>query len=351
MHRCLQLARLAIGQTAPNPLVGSVLVHKDRIIGEGFHLQYGKAHAEVNCLASVCKEERGLIKESTLYVSLEPCAHQGKTPPCTDLIIEHKIPKVIIGCRDPYYRVDGKGIKKLKAAGIVVEIGIMETECRQLNQDFFCYHTQHRPYIILKWAETLSGYVGHKDFKRLYVSSEASLRRVHQWRSEVMAILVGTNTAQYDDPELTTRYYPGFHPLRLVVDKNLRLPLTLKIFNGVVPTLIFNFHKHSLPIKNLSVSDLKEVGVAHYRISEDEGLVKQIIMALYQIQVQSVLVEGGPQLLQSFIDEGLWDEARVITNKKIDLSDGLKAPRLKNFKLIQEEELFSDSITLYAPKH
>ena len=231
MHRCLELAQLAAGNTAPNPMVGSVLVHNDKIIGEGYHQVYGQAHAEVNCISSVKPEHQGLIPQSTIYVSLEPCAHFGKTPPCADLIIKHQIPKVVVGCRDPFVQVNGKGIEKLQAAGIEVTVGVLEKECKELNKRFFTFHTEHRPYIILKWAQTADLKIAAEDYGRVLISNAQSNRIVHKWRSEEMAILVGTNTALFDDPELNTRLWPGGHPIRLVVDMNLRLPSSLKLFN------------------------------------------------------------------------------------------------------------------------
>jgi diaminohydroxyphosphoribosylaminopyrimidine deaminase / 5-amino-6-(5-phosphoribosylamino)uracil reductase len=200
MHRCLELARSGAGSVAPNPMVGAVLVYENRIIGEGYHQQYGRAHAEPNCIAAVKEQDKHLIERSTLFVSLEPCAHFGKTPPCADLIIENKIPGVIIGCRDPFVEVNGKGIEKLRAAGIQVQLGVLENECRKLNKRFFTFHTQHRPYIILKWAQTLDNKVANEDYSRVPISNEYTNRLVHQWRSEEMAIAVGTNTALYDDP-------------------------------------------------------------------------------------------------------------------------------------------------------
>src|SRR5258706_4656586 len=246
MYRCLQLAAPGAGYVAPNPMVGAVLVHNGRIIGEGYHQHYGEAHAEVNCINQAALS--GLIDtipESTLVVSLEPCTHFGKTPPCADLIIKHKIPKVVIGCRDPFGEVNGKGIEKLKAAGIEVEQGVLEKECIDLNKRFFVFHTQHRPYIILKWAETADGFIApslpaapsinlwrpmegrieeDSTSRRLLISNEYTDRVVHKWRSEEAAILVGTNTVENDNPELTTRLWPGNSPVRLVVDMNLRLP-------------------------------------------------------------------------------------------------------------------------------
>lgn len=347
MHRCLQLAQLGGGNVAPNPMVGAVLLYNDRIIGEGYHQQYGKAHAEPNCIASVKYEDQYLIEQSTLYVSLEPCAHFGKTPPCADLIIEKKIPKVVIGCRDPFVRVNGKGIEKLKAAGVEVELGILEKECKELNKRFFTFHTQHRPYIILKWAQTFDDKIANEDYTRIQISNEPTNRIVHKWRSEEMAIAVGTNTAWFDDPELTTRLSPGKNPIRLVVDMALRLPKSLKLFNSKTPTIIFNTKEHTSPLEKISIEELKQIGTGYYQVTEDVSLVHQMMNALYSMNIQSVLIEGGSYLLQSFIDEDMWDEARVITNEQLSLGAGLPAPVLKNESLQNSEQIFSDVIRIY----
>jgi len=347
MHRCLELAQLAIGSVAPNPMVGAVLVHDDAIIGEGYHRQYGGAHAEPNCISSVKQENLHLIGKSTLYVSLEPCAHFGKTPPCSDLIIKAKIPKVVIGVRDPFVEVNGKGIEKLKAAGVEVEVGILEQQCRELNKRFFTFHTQHRPYLILKWAQTLDNKVAKEDYSRILISNEHTNRIVHKWRGEEAAIAVGTNTALFDDPQLTTRLVPGANPIRIVVDMDLRLPKSLHLFNSKTPTIVFNSREHNLPLQKISVNELKQTNVGYYQVSEDVSLVYQMTNGLYSMGIQSVLIEGGPHLLQSFIDEGVWDEARVITNEELAVGVGLRAPELKNAVLRSYDRVFSDVIRTY----
>ena len=371
MHRCLELAKLGAGNVAPNPMVGAVLVHEDRIIGEGYHQKYGEAHAEVHAIdqaVTLSPSKGGLIDRSTLYVSLEPCAHFGKTPPCADLIIRHKIPKVVIGCRDPFKEVNGKGIEKLKAAGVRVDVGILEKECKELNKRFFTFHAQARPYIILKWAETSDGFMASQatppskggisgitklidasrfeDSKtppleglgeaRLLISNEYTNRLVHKWRSEEAAILVGTNTAEYDNPELTTRLWPGHSPVRLIIDMHLRLSSSLKVFNREVRTIIFNTIKH------------KEDGnLLYYQVTEDVSLVHQIANALYQLKIQSVIVEGGARLLQSFIDEEMWDETRIISNRQLTISKGLRAPVLQRSIKADQLNIFSDKIEFY----
>jgi diaminohydroxyphosphoribosylaminopyrimidine deaminase/5-amino-6-(5-phosphoribosylamino)uracil reductase len=348
MHRCIELANLGAGNVAPNPMVGAIMVYQDRIIGEGYHEKYGGPHAEPNCIASVKEEDRHLVSHATLYVSLEPCAHFGKTPPCADLIIRNKIPQVVIGCRDPFKEVDGQGIEKLQAAGIEIELGVLENECVELNKRFFTFHTQHRPYIILKWAETANGKIAASPrpseevasdslgSNRLHISNEFTNRLVHKWRSEEAAVLVGTNTALMDDPALTTRLWKGNNPIRLVVDMDLKLPHSLKILNGEARTIVINKIKHQDNDK-----------ILYYQVTEDGNLIHQIINSLYQLKILSVIVEGGARLLQSFIDEEMWDEARVINNEELIIDNGLNAPVLSNQKLIESQKLFSDQIKIY----
>ena len=338
MRRCIELAMLGAGTVAPNPMVGAVLVHNNRIIGEGYHMQYGQAHAEVNCISSVSGADAALIPASTLYVSLEPCAHFGKTPPCADLIIAKKIPAVIIGCRDPFKEVDGKGIEKLLAAGITVVQPVLEAACQELNKRFFTFHTRHRPYIILKWSQTANGIIGNTDHSRLLVSNEYTNRMVHKWRSEEAAILVGTNTALFDDPSLTTRLWKGNNPIRLVLDLDLRLPASLQLFNGTVQTIVFNSLKHEAHNKLL-----------YYQLTKDQRIVQQICQALYQLNIQSVLVEGGAQLLQSFIDENMYDETRIITNTLLQTAGGIQAPAIGQLQLEDTVRIQSDSICFYKP--
>ncbi|MCW3074801.1 MAG: diaminohydroxyphosphoribosylaminopyrimidine deaminase [Flaviaesturariibacter sp.] len=332
MARCLQLAKLGQGSVAPNPMVGAVLVHNDRIIGEGYHRQYGGAHAEVECLSAVKEEDQHLVSEATLYVSLEPCAHFGKTPPCADLLIQKGIQHVVIGCRDPFYQVDGKGIEKLKAAGINVTVGILEEACKELNKHFFTYYSAHRPYITLKWAQSGDGKIAAFN-RRTYISDAATNRIVHSWRSQHQSILVGTNTALFDDPALTTRLWPGGSPLRLVIDKQLRLPVSLQLFNGEHKTIVFN-----------TLQDKEHYNLTHYRLDPSKKLVPQIVKALGGMNVQSLLVEGGAQVLQCFIDEGLWNEARIITAPQLFIGKGIEAPVLKNGKPFHTEQIAADRI-------
>jgi len=316
-------------------MVGAVLVHDDRIIGEGFHQKYGQAHAEVNCINAVEQKDVHLIPEASLYVSLEPCAHFGKTPPCTDLIIDKKIAKIVIGCSDPFEQVDGKGIEKLRSSGTEIITGVLENECKELNKRFFTFHTLRRPYIILKWAQTGDNKIA-KDNRRLAISNEYTNRIVHKWRSEEMAILVGANTALLDDPQLTTRLWPGKNPVRMVIDMDLKLPSSLTLFDGHNRTIVFNRIKQE-----------EDGNQVYYRLKGRKNMVRQILEALYSLQIQSVLIEGGAKLLQSFIDEGLWDEARIITNEQMIIGEGLTAPVLQHHQLQSFENIFSDTILTY----
>lgn len=339
MQRCLDLAAMGAGNVAPNPMVGAVLVYADKIIGEGYHQKYGEAHAEVNCLNSVADTDKKFIQDSTMYVSLEPCAHFGKTPPCADLIIKNKIPEVVIGCRDSFAEVDGKGIERLKVAGVHIIVGVMENECMELNKRFFTFHEKQRPYIILKWAQSSDGKIARNNSSRLLISNEFTNRLVHKWRSEEAAILVGTNTALLDDPALTTRLWQGNDPVRLVIDLELKLPMHLKLFDGSAKTIVFNFIKH-----------VDDAMLVYHKLDPGEKALTQIVAALYAYQIQSVIVEGGAKLLQSFIDEGIWDEARVITNSAMMISEGLDAPVLPDGILISEEIIKTDIISIIKNK-
>jgi len=318
MRRCLQLAALGQGSVAPNPMVGAVLVHEGGIIGEGYHQQFGGPHAEVHCLQSVAPALTDLIPHSHLHVSLEPCAHFGKTPPCADLIIRTGIRQVTIGCSDPFAQVAGLGIRKLTDAGIEVLTSTLEPEALALNRRFFTFHQKHRPYIILKWAQTANGIIGSATAERLHITGATTNRLVHRWRSEEAAILVGTHTAAVDDPSLTTRYWPGKTPLRLVLDLNLRLPHTLHVFDRAVPTIILN-----------SVKNAEEDNLRYVALAAGEDLVSSLMSTFHNLHIQSVLVEGGAHLLQTFIDRNAWDEARVITNTMLTVAGGVEAPRFQ----------------------
>ena len=333
MYRCIELAKLSVRNVAPNPMVGAVLVNQERIIGEGYHEKYGKSHAEVNCINSVSEEDKNLISFSTLYVSLEPCVHFGKTPPCADLIIKKNIPKVIIGCKDVFTKVDGKGIEKMRQAGVEVIIDVLNEECKMLNKRFFTFHEKKRSYIILKWAQSADGKIAGTDNERLLISNEFSDRIVHKWRSEEAAILIGTNTAKQDNPSLTNRMWAGNSPIRLVIDMNLGLPLSLNIFDGSIKTFVFN------GIENKEFNN-----ILFLKIRRDENVIMQILDSCYDNNIQSVLVEGGAKLLQSFIDKDIWDEARIIKNEKLKVGKGLNAPQLINGKSTKSETFFDDRI-------
>jgi len=338
MSRCIQLAKLGAGNVAPNPMVGGVLVYENKIIGEGYHQRFGEAHAEVNCINNVAEENKSLIEKSTMYVSLEPCAHHGKTPPCSDLIIQKKIKKVIVGCQDIFKEVAGKGIEKLGNAGVEVITGVLEHECRDLNRRFFTFHQKQRPYIILKWAQSANGKIGSDGNERILISNDYSNRLVHKWRSEEAAILVGTNTVLKDDPSLTTRLWKGNNPVRVVIDKELKIPSSLKIFNEEAKTIVFNFLKNAAE-KNVQFIKLNR-----------QSFLKEMLHSLFENNIQSVLVEGGTKTLQSFIDIGLWDEARIITNETMVVEGGIDAPQIKDFSLIHLEKYFTDSITYFKRK-
>lgn len=338
MHRCLQLAKMGTGNVAPNPMVGAVLVNENEIIGEGYHQQYGQAHAEVNCINNVSEANQSVIEKSTLYVSLEPCAHFGKTPPCADLIIKNKIPNVVIACRDSYEEVDGKGIQKLQQAGVNVIVGILEKEALELNKRFFTFHRKQRPYIILKWAQSRDAKIARHDFSALKISNDITNRMVHKWRSEEAAIIVGTNTALHDNPSLTTRLWKGNNPVRLVLDLQLKLPLSLHLFDGSVKTIVFNQVKHE-----------EENGVTFYKLSSGEDIISGLLNALYRLKIQSVLVEGGARLLQSFIDQNYWDEARVITNEQLIIESGINAPEPKESNLVSINKATGDQVAFYQP--
>ncbi len=336
MQRCIDLALQGAGSVAPNPMVGAVLVYQDRIIGEGYHEKYGEAHAEVNCLKSVSVSDREFINSATLYVSLEPCAHYGKTPPCSQLIIDHHIPKVVIGCSDPFAKVNGKGISNLREAGIEVVVGVLEEEARELNKRFFVFHQQKRPYIILKWAETADHFIASNSKDRLLISNEYSNRLVHRWRSEADGILVGTNTALKDDPALTNRLWKGKSPIRLVLDQNLKVPNTSKLLDSEVMTIVFN--------QTISSADSQ---IIYAQIDFNEPILPQVLEFCYQYPIQTILVEGGAKLLQSFIDANIWDEAWVIQNRDLKVNGGLLAPILKVQELTETFPLANDQISIY----
>jgi len=337
MQRCLELAALGNGFVAPNPLVGAVLVYENKIIGEGYHQQYGQAHAEVNCINSVAKENIDNIKDATLYVSLEPCNHFGKTPPCTHLIIDKKIKQVVIGCKDYFDLVNGSGIEFLQKNGVHVKTNILEDDCKKINKRFFTFHQKKRPYIILKFAQTFNKKIAGDTNERLFISNTYTNKLVHQWRSQEAAILVGTHTVVKDNPTLTNRHFIGKNPIRLIIDKKLIVPESFNIFNSDTPTYIFNEVKHE-----------QEKNISYIKTNNTENSVHEILQFCYEQKITSLIVEGGAKLLQSFIDKGLWDEARVITNTELIVENGIKAPTFSG-KLFNSEQFFSDTISYYYP--
>ncbi|WP_461452495.1 bifunctional diaminohydroxyphosphoribosylaminopyrimidine deaminase/5-amino-6-(5-phosphoribosylamino)uracil reductase RibD [Mucilaginibacter sp.] len=341
MRRCLELAELGKGLVSPNPMVGAVIVLDGKIIGEGYHQKYGGAHAEVNAVNQLIANYDNyaeLFKNSTIYVSLEPCAHYGKTPPCADLIIKHQIPKVVVGCRDPFDQVNGKGIEKLQAAGVEVVLGVLEDECRWLNRRFFTRVQKHRPYVILKWAQTQDGYFAPADGTQFWITGNESRKLVHQWRSEEDAILIGNKTAAIDNPQLNVRYGEGRSPRRAVIDRKLQLDTSLHLFDQSVDTFIFNEIKTDVDGRN------KYIGLEEF----DNYVPQYILYQLYLQDVQSVIIEGGAHTLNTFIKAGLWDEGRVFTGKVI-LNDGIKAPQI-NGTIDDDALLGSDRLTIFYNK-
>jgi len=326
IRRCIQLAKNGKNNVSPNPMVGAVIVCDGKIIGEGYHVKYGEPHAEVNAIRSV--KDESLLKRSTIYVSLEPCSHYGKTPPCADLIIEKQIPRVVVGCQDPFIKVAGRGIQKLRDAGREVVVGVLEEECRQLISHFIVANTLHRPYIILKWAESADGFidVNRTGGTAAKLSTEHTMMLVHKKRAEADAIMVGTNTAVLDNPSLNVRNWYGKNPLRIVLDKHLALSRSLHLFDGNTPTLVY------------TIKEYPDNGQVKYiTLNKEKPLLPQIMSDLEQRKIQTLLVEGGSQLLQSFIDDELWDETFIEKSETILLS-GVKAPEVnsKNRYFIQK---------------
>lgn len=317
IKRCIQIGKLGLGTTRPNPMVGSVIVYENEIIGESFTSAYGGNHAEVNAINSV--ENKSLLKEATLYVTLEPCSHYGKTPPCSDLIIKHEIPKVVIGCIDDNPAVAGKGIKKLKESGCEVTVGILEAECKKHHKRFFTFHNKKRPYIILKWAETADGFIAPKhknETKPVWVTNTISRQLVHKWRSEEQSILVGTNTVIQDNPSLTVRDWTAKNPIRIILDKDDKLSKDYKVFNEEGETIVLK-----------------------------ENTAQTICDVLYKQNINSTIIEGGSQTLRLFIDEGLWDEARVFTGTS-EFNEGIKAPEFSRL-MFSEEHIENDILRIY----
>ena len=339
MKRCFDLARLGAGRVAPNPMVGAVLVHNGRIIGEGFHQAFGKAHAEVNALASVAEADKAFIPESTLYVSLEPCCIHGKTPPCTNLILHSGIRRLVISCIDESPGVNGRGIAILQNAGVEVVVGVLEAEGKALIAPRSVFVKKNRPYIILKWAQTADGFFAPLNRTPFWISNAFSRRLVHKWRSEADAILVGTNTALADDPALDNRYYFGKSPRRVVIDLHGKLKPDLQLLNGQQPTLVVT-STGKRPLQNPSSAD-------YLPLDENNALLPSLLDHLYQkVNTGVLLVEGGAALLEDCIRQGLWDEARIIQGSGVYLQQGIPAPVLPCPPL-KREYLGSDRIELF----
>ena len=319
IKRCIQLAKNGLGTTYPNPLVGSVIVHNGKIIGEGWHRKSGEPHAEVNAINSV--KDKSLLSQATIYVSLEPCSHFGKTPPCCDLILKHKIPNVVVGTIDPNSKVAGNGIQRLKDNGANVTVGVLENECIELNKRFFTYHNKQRPYIILKWAESQDGFIAPQNKEKkepVWISNVFSRQLVHKWRSEEQAILVGTSTVIEDNPKLDVRDWSGENPIRIVLDRTGKIANNYFVKNKKSKTIIITEQENISSDENLIFES----------VIFDNQLTQKIVAILYNYNIQSVIIEGGKQTLESFIVENLWDEANIFIGTT-NLNEGVKAPFLK----------------------
>ena len=313
MQRCLQLALKGLGNVSPNPMVGCVIVHDNKIIGEGYHQKYGEAHAEVNAINSV--QDKSLLKSSKLYVSLEPCNHFGKTPPCADLILEYEIPNVVIGIQDPFEKVNGSGIKKLMDAGVNVTSGVLEKECRDINKRFFTFHLEKRPYIILKWAQSKDGFIGKKN-QSVRISNELTRVINDTWRTQEDAVLIGGETARTDNPNLTVRSIEGRNPKRIVLSNSGDLSSKLNLFDGNAPTLVYSKSKFNFPSSE------------YVEIPEGNNITF-ILSDLHQRNIQSVIVEGGSSILNHFIENNKWDEIRIFESEDM-LEDGILAPTISS---------------------
>jgi diaminohydroxyphosphoribosylaminopyrimidine deaminase/5-amino-6-(5-phosphoribosylamino)uracil reductase len=339
MKRCLEIARNGLPASMPNPSVGAVIVVDDCIIGEGYTAPYGGSHAEVNAINAV--QDKTLLEKATLYVSLEPCSHFGKTPPCCDLIIQYKIPNVVVGILDTNIKVAGKGIQKLRDSGARVTVGVLEAACHESNKRFFTFHEKKRPYIILKWAQSQDGFVAPliKDEKKpVWITNPISRQLVHKWRSEEQAILVGTQTAIDDNPQLNTRDWSGKNPIRLVLDQHNRIPKLSHLLDNQTQTIIFTKQEIASNQENTIFET----------IDFEQNIVPQILKVLYEYQIQSVLIEGGPQLLNTFIAANIWDEARVFIGKK-EFKTGIKAPQVPKGNT-QKHTILDDELLIIS-KH
>ena len=339
MQRCLELAEMGMGNVSPNPMVGCVIVHEGIIIGEGYHQKFGQAHAEVNAVNDVLtrfpEEGSNLLANSVVYVNLEPCAHFGKTPPCADLLIRHKVKKVVVGNTDPFSDVNGRGIERLRAAGIEVVVGVHKDACTHLNRRFFTRVLSQRPYIILKWAETANGYFAPKNTLQEWISGPLAKKLVHKWRTEEDAILIGKHTAISDNPQLSAREWQGKNPIRIVIDQKLQVPTMHHLFNDLSKTIIFN------EVKTVVKQNV------HYIQMEDMQyyLPQKIAFQLYLMDTQSVIIEGGANLLSQFINAKLWDEARVFTSAT-SWQEGIHAPNIHGI-VSDRHSVGRDQLSIY----
>lgn len=345
MARCISLARGGAGGVAPNPMVGAVVVHQGKIIGEGYHRKYGEAHAEVNAIASV--RDESLLKEATMYVSLEPCSHYGKTPPCAELIIKKQIPRVVIGCLDPFPEVSGRGVRMLREAGVEVVTGVMEKEAWELNRVFMTFQEKRRPYIYLKWAQSADGFLDRlrtdNSSPAVVLSSPETMRRVHRLRADVAAIMVGTQTALLDNPSLTVRHWAGKSPVRVVLDRTLRIPSHYHLFDGTVKTLVFTTVADAISREN----------VEYVTIDFSQPVLPQVMHELYIRKLNSLMVEGGATLLGHFLKEGLWDQMLVET-APVSLESGVKAPdldRVASLVLTDVKKVQDHVISIFSRKN
>ncbi len=329
MSRAIELAELGLGRVSPNPMVGCVIVHHEKIIGEGYHEKYGEAHAEVNAIKSVIDES--LLSESTVYVTLEPCAHHGQTPPCVDVLIRKKVMKVVIGCLDPYDEVNGKSQEMLINAGIEVEVGVLEHECQSLNKRFFTFIREKRPFVILKWAQTNDGFIARENFDSKWISNQYSRQLVHKWRAEEDAILVGKNTAYYDNPSLTVRDWEGRNPVRVVIDNRLELSKDLNLFDGSVRTIVVNLE-----------NDEQSNNLVYLVY---DGSIKDMLKKLYDQKIQSLIIEGGAKLLHSMIESELWDEARIFSSKE-DFGAGVESPGIGG-RVLADKDIMGDRLEIF----
>lgn len=332
MLRALELAALGRGHVSPNPMVGCVIVKDGLVIAEGWHEKYGGPHAEVNAINSV--EDKSLLDGATLYVTLEPCCHYGKTPPCAELILKYPIKKVVICNIDPNPLVAGKGIEQLIVGEKEVEVGILEAQGYELNKRFFSFIEKKRPYILLKWAETSDGFIARENYDSKWISGELSRKLVHKWRTEEDAIMVGTNTALYDNPRLNVRDWNGRNPTRILIDKELQVPEGAHLFDGTQTTICYNFKRQE--VKNL---------VEFVKLDPVEDLMKHILEDMYERKIQSVIIEGGAGLLNSFIQKGLWDEARIFRSKQ-EFGIGVEAPYIRG-KLLSVDKIGEDEMVVY----